>query len=68
MLFVSNRNLMMTGDALYQAPLRFVLPDGTPEPADLYSSVVAIDTQTGAILDVLTQGRWSSGMSAVSVR
>ena len=67
-LFVANRNLMMTGDALYQAPLRFVMADGTPEPADMYSSVVAIDTQTGAILDVIQQGRWSSGLAAVSLR
>jgi len=67
-LFVANRNLMMTGDALYQAPLRFVMEDGTPEPADLYSPLVAIDTQTGAILDVIQQGRWSSGMSAVRVQ
>ncbi|MEO0558016.1 MAG: beta-propeller fold lactonase family protein [Bacteroidota bacterium] len=66
-LFVANRNLMMTGDALYQAPLRFVMEDGSPEPADMYSPLVAIDTQTGAILDVIQQGRWSSGLSAVRI-
>ena len=67
-LFVANRNLMMTGDALYQAPLRFIMADGTPEPADMYSSVVAIDTQTGAIMNVIQQGRWSSGLAAVSLQ
>ena len=67
-LFVSNRNLMMSGDALYQAPLRFVQADGTPEPVDLYSQVVAIDTQTGAVEAVLQQGRWSSGLAATRVR
>ena len=66
-LFVANRNLMMTGDALYQAPLRFKMADGTDEPADLYSSVVAIDTQTGAILDVISQGRWSSGLATARI-
>lgn len=64
-LFVSNRNRTMSGVALYQPPLRFRAPDGTPEPADRYANVVAIDTRTGAVLGVVPQGRWASGLATV---
>ena len=64
-LFVSNRNRTMSGDALYQPPLRFLMPDGTPEPADRYANVVAIDTRTGAVTGVVPQGRWASGLATV---
>ncbi len=57
-LFVSNRNLVMSGDALYTPPVRF---EG--EPVDLQSNVTAIDTATGEIVAVIPQGRWASGLA-----
>ena len=61
-LFVSNRNLMMSGDALYEPPVRFA-----GEPMDLQSNVVAIDTASGEIVAVIPQGRWASGLAYVAL-
>lgn len=57
-LYVSSRNLGMTGEVRYQAPVRFA-----GEAADAQSNVAVIDTQTGTVVAVLPQGRWASGLA-----
>ncbi len=61
-LFISNRNLMMSGDALYVPPVRF---EG--EAMDQQANVTAIDTATGDIVAVIPQGRWASGLAYVAL-
>ena len=57
-LYVSSRNLGMTGDVRYRAPVRFA-----GEADDAQSNVAVIDTQTNAVVAVLPQGRWASGLA-----
>ena len=61
LLFVSSRNLMMSGDALYTPPVRFA-----DDPMDMASNVAVIDTATGRMLSVIPQGRWASGLAYVA--
>lgn len=62
LLFVSSRNLGMTGATSYVPPLRFVV-DGEEEPADLYGNVVILDVTGVAELAVIPQGRFASGLA-----
>ena len=66
LLFISSRNLAMTGQASYDPPLRFVV-DGEEEPADLYGNVVILDASSGAEVAVIPQGRFASGLAYVEL-
>ena len=48
--------------------IRFLQPDGTPEPEDLYANVAMIDAASGALLGVIQTGRWASGLALYEPR
>ena len=62
LLFVTSRNLAMTGAASWVPPLRFVV-DGEEEPADAYGNVAILDAASGTVRAVIPQGRFASGVA-----
>ena len=52
----------------YTPAIRFLMPDGTPEPEDLYANVAMIDAASGALLGTVQTGRWASGLALYDPR
>ena len=61
-LYVSNRNLAMTGAAAWVPPFTFATAEG-PESPDLYGNVVVIDLEQDRVVDVIQTGRFASGLA-----
>ena len=68
-LFIANRNTQQIPTAPVRPPSQpFENEDGEERPATDFGFVTVIDTESGEVVEVITMGKWASGMAVYDPR